>query len=160
MSSAVSELTGSESNTTELDEVTAERKVNEINRKPVDYSDTAGKFAMLDIGKPLCRLTYGGNVEAYVDIFLKSVPVLGGRKAVLDGSLEVKVYSEKAHCLPQCIFRRTALMKQILRMRDLCKITISTDATAIRHCVYRNIRSKEKGRRTVMRRSYPIAYGQ
>lgn len=75
MSSAVSELTGGESNTTELDEVMAERKVNEINRKPVDYSDTAGKFAMLDIGKPLCRLTDGGNVEVYVDIFLKSVPV-------------------------------------------------------------------------------------
>ena len=54
---------------------------------------------MLDIGKPLCRLTYGGNVEVYVDIFLKSVPVLGGRKAVLDGSLEVKVYSVKGALL-------------------------------------------------------------
>lgn len=41
----------------------------------MDYSDTAGKFAMIDIGKPLCRLTDGGNVEVYVDIFLKSVPV-------------------------------------------------------------------------------------
>ncbi len=99
MSTAVSELTGGESNTTELDEVTAERKVNEINRNPVDYSDTAGKFAMLDIGKPLCRLTDGGNVEVYVDILLKSVPVLGERKAVLDGSLEVKVYSEKGTLL-------------------------------------------------------------
>lgn len=59
MSSAVSELTGGESNTTELDVVMTERKVNEINRKPVDHSDTAGKFAMLDIGKPLCRLTDG-----------------------------------------------------------------------------------------------------
>lgn len=99
MSSAVSELTGGESNTTELDAVMTERKVNEINRKPVDYSDTAGKFTMLDIGKPLCRLTDGGNVEVYVDILLKSVPVLGGRKAVLDGSLEVKVYSEKGTLL-------------------------------------------------------------
>lgn len=127
-----------------------ERKVNEINRKSVDYSDTAGKFAMLDIGKPLCRLTDGGNVEVYVDILLKSVPVLGERKAVLDGSLEVKVYSEKGTLLATGLFRRTALMKQILRMRDLCKITISTDATAIRRCVYRSIRSKEKGQRTVM----------
>lgn len=54
---------------------------------------------MLDIGKPLCRLTDGGNVEVYVDILLKSVPVLGVRKAVLDGSLEVKVYSEKGTLL-------------------------------------------------------------
>lgn len=98
-SSAVAELTGGESNTTELDVVKAECKVNEINRKLLDYSDTAGKFAMLDIGKPICMLTNGGNIEVDVDILLKRVPDLGGRKAVLDGSLEVKVYSEKGTLL-------------------------------------------------------------
>ena len=98
-SSAVAELTGGESNTTELDVVKAECKVNEINRKLVDYSDTAGKFAMLDISKVGYRLTDGGNIEVSADISMKSVPCLGGRKAVLDGSLEVKVYSEKCTLL-------------------------------------------------------------
>ena len=98
-SSAVSEFTGGESNTTELDVVKAERKVNEINRKLVDYSDTAGKFAMLDISKVVYRLTDGGNIEVSADIIMNDVPCLGGRKAVLDGSLEVKVYSEKGTLL-------------------------------------------------------------
>ncbi len=94
-SSAVSELTGGESNTTELDVIKAERKVNEINRKLVDYSDTAGKFAMLDISKVGYSLTDGGNIEVTADIITNCVPCLGGRNAVLDGSLEVKVYDEK-----------------------------------------------------------------
>ena len=93
--SAVAELTGGESNTEQLDIASAEQAVGEINRRMVDYSDTARKFDMLDIDRIKCTVTKGGNIEVSCDIALSESPLICGKNAILDGALEVGVYDEK-----------------------------------------------------------------
>lgn len=92
--SAVAELTGVESNTEQLDITLAERSVNAISNCMVDYTDTAHKFAMLDISKIRHSVTKGGNIEVSCEVALTEIPLLCGKNAVLDGSLEVRVYNE------------------------------------------------------------------
>ena len=68
--STVAELTGGESNTEQLDIAWAERTVSDINSRLVDYTDTAHKFAMLDISKIRHAVTKGGNIEVNCEIVL------------------------------------------------------------------------------------------